>query len=139
MNELADLIDSDLLPQLLQDFERLIGLPATLDLVRVYGGLRIYIPTPERVRPEHQLAKVIGEDRLKALAEVYGGEDHFTLPKAERAILALRNARIAHAYGHHKTVRELAREHRLTERQIERIVAAAGVSAPTDRRQSTLF
>lgn len=139
MNDLADLIDSDLLPQLLQDFERLIGLPATLDLVRVYGGLRIYIPTPERVLPEHQLAKIIGEDRLKALAEVYGGEDHFTLPKAERAILALRNARIAHAYGHNKTVRELAMEHRLTERQIERIVAAAGVSAPTDRRQSTLF
>ena len=139
MNELADLIDSDLLPQLLQDFERLIGLPATLDLVRVYGGLRIYIPRPERVHPDHQLAKVIGEDRLKALAEVYGGEDHFTLPKAERAILALRNARIAHAYGHNKTVRELASEHRLTERQIERIVATAGVTAPTDRRQSTLF
>lgn len=139
MNELADLIDSDLLPQLLQDFERLIGLTATLDLVRVYGGLRIYIPTPERVHPDHQLAKIIGVDRLLALAKVYGGEDHFTLPKAERAILALRNARIAHAYGHHKTVRELAMEHRLTERQIERIVAAAGVSAPADRRQSTLF
>jgi Mor family transcriptional regulator len=139
MNDLADIIDSDLLPQLLQDFERLIGLPATLDLVRVYGGLRIYIPTPERVHSDHQLAKIIGVDRLMTLAKVYGGEDHFTLPKAERAILALRNARIAHAYGHHKTVRELAMEHRLTERQIERIVAAAGVSAPADRRQSTLF
>lgn len=139
MTDLADLIDSDLLPQLLQDFERLIGLPATLDLVRVYGGLRIYIPTPERVHPDHQLAKIIGVDRLMALAKVYGGEDHFTLPKAERAILALRNARIAHAYGHNKTVRELAIEHRLGERQIERIVASAGVTAPADRHQSTLF
>lgn len=139
MNDLADLIDSDLLPQLLQDFERLIGLPATLDLVRVYGGLRIYIPTPERVHPDHPIAKIIGEARLMALAKVYGGEEHFSLPKAERAILALRNARIAHAYGHNKTVRELAAEHRLTERQIERIVAAAGVTAPADRGQSTLF
>ena len=139
MSDLADLIESDLLPQLLQDFERLIGLPATLDLVRVHGGLRIYIPTPARVHAEHPFAKIIGVDRLMILAETYGGEDHFTLPKAERAILALRNARIAHAYGHHKTVRELAAEHRLTERQIERIVAAAGVTAPTDRRQSTLF
>ena len=139
MTDLADLIDLELLPQLLQDFERLIGLPATLDLVRVYGGLRIYIPTPERVQPDHQLAKVIGVDALMALAKVYGGEDHFALPKAERAILALRNARIAHAYGHNKTVRELAAEHRLTERQIERIVARAGITAPADRHQSTLF
>ena len=139
MTPLADLIDSDLLPRLLQDFERLIGLPATLDLVRAYGGLRIYIPTPERVSPDHQLAKVIGVDHLMALAKVYGGEDHFALPKAERAILAVRNARIAHDYGHNKTVRELAREHGLHERQIERIVAAAGIKAPTDRLQSTLF
>ncbi|MDP3887061.1 Mor transcription activator family protein [Hydrogenophaga sp.] len=139
MNDLADIIDSDLLPPLLQDFERLIGLPATLDLVRIHGGLRIYIPTPARVHADHPFAKIIGVDRLMALAKVYGANDHFTLPKGERAILALRNARITHAYGHHKTVRELAAEHSLTERQIERIVAAAGVTAPTDRRQSTLF
>lgn len=139
MTDLADIIDSDLLPPLLQDFERLIGLPATFDLVRVYGGLRIYIPTPARVHPDHPIAKIIGVDRLMALAKVYGANEHFTLPKAERAILALRNARICQAYGHHKTVRELAAEHRLTERQVERIVAAAGVTAPPDRRQATLF
>lgn len=139
MTDLADIIDSHLLPPLLQDFERLIGLQATLDLVRVYGGLRIYVPTPARVHPDHALAKIIGEDRLKVLAEVYGGEAHFTLPKAEKAILALRNARICHAYAHHKTVRELAAEHGLHERQVERIVAAAGVTAPPDRRQATLF
>ena len=72
MIPLADLIDSDLLPPLLQDFERIIGLAATLDLVRAYGGLRIYIPTPARVRPDHPIAKIIGVDALMALAEVYG-------------------------------------------------------------------
>ncbi len=139
MIPLADLIDSDLLPPLLQDFERIIGLAATLDLVRAYGGLRIYIPTPARVRPDHPIAKIIGVDALMALAEVYGAEDHFPLPKAERAILAVRNARIARAYETHKTARELAAEHLLTERQIERILAAAGVTAPVDRRQGALF
>jgi len=88
MTDLADIIDSDLLPPLLQDFERLIGLPATFDLVRVYGGLRIYIPTPARVHPDHAIAKIIGVDRLMALAKVYGANEHFTLPKAEKAILA---------------------------------------------------
>jgi Mor family transcriptional regulator len=139
MIPLADLIDSDLLPPLLQDFERIIGLAATLDLVRAYGGLRIYIPTPARVRPDHPIAKIIGVDALMALAEVYGAEDHFPLPKAERAILAVRNARIARAYETHKTVRELAAVHHLTERQVERILAAAGVKAPVDRRQGSLF
>lgn len=139
MIPLADLIDSDLLPPLLQDFERIIGLAATLDLVRAYGGLRIYIPTPARVRPDHPIAKIIGVESLMALAEVYGAEDHFPLPKAERAILAVRNARIARAYETHKTARELAAEHHLTERQIERILAAAGVTAPVDRRQGALF
>ena len=57
----------------------------------------------------------------------------------ERAILAVRNARIARAYETHKTARELAAEHRMTERQIERILAAAGVKAPVDRRQGSLF
>jgi len=66
MIPLADLIDSDLLPPLLQDFERIIGLAATLDLVRAYGGLRIYIPTPARVRPDHPIAKIIGVDALMA-------------------------------------------------------------------------
>ena len=101
--------------------------------------LGIYIPTPARVRPDHPIAKIIGVDALMALAEVYGAEDHFPLPKAERAILAVRNARIARAYETHKTARELAAENNLTERQIERILSAAGVTAPVDRRQGSLF
>ena len=139
MSDLADVINPDLLPPLLQDFERLIGLPATLDLVRTYGGVRIFIPTPARVTPEHALAKIIGADLLLVLAKMYGGEAHFALPKAERALLALRNARICHAYQNHKTARELALEFHLTERQIERIVSMAGVTAPPDRHQGTLF
>lgn len=63
----------------------------------------------------------------------------FELPNALRALNAVRNAQIADAYGTHKTVRELAAEYRLTERQIERIVAAAGVKAPVDRSQASLF
>ncbi|MCD6663470.1 MAG: hypothetical protein LT082_08730 [Comamonas sp.] len=139
MSSLAAAIDTDLLPPLLQDFVRLIGLTATLDLVHAYGGLRIYIPTPARVRQDHPIAKLIGADRLAALAEVYGAEAHFPLPKAERALLAVRNARIVQAYTTHKTARELAAEYQLTERQIERIVAAAGAAAPVDRSQATLF
>jgi Mor family transcriptional regulator len=108
-------------------------------LVRHSGGLRIYIPTPERVSSEHPFAHVIGLSNLLSLAQVYGGEAHFQLPKAERALIQVRNARIAHAYATHKTARELAVEYHLTEGQIARIVASMGVAAPTDRRQAKLF
>ena len=107
--------------------------------VRHSGGLRIYIPTPERATSDHPFAHVIGLGNLLKLAEVYGGEAHFQLPKAERALIQVRNARIAHAYATHKTARELAVEYHLTEGQIVRIVAAMGVAAPSDRRQATLF
>ena len=139
MRDTAPGIPLDLLPPLLQDFERLIGLEATMALVRHSGGLRIYIPTPERVTPDHPFAHVIGADNLFKLAEIYGGESHFQIPKAEMALIQVRNARIGHAYSTQKTARELAVEYHLTERQIVRIVAEMGVSAPGDRRQSVLF
>ena len=132
-------IPLDLLPPLLQDFVRLIGLDPTMALVRHSGGLRIYVPTPERVTPDHSFAHVIGLDNLLKLAEVYGGESHFQLPKAEKALIQVRNARIAHAYETCKTARELAVEYHLTEGQIVRIVAVMGATAPTDRRQAVLF
>ena len=139
MSHLAEVIDTELLPQLLQDFVRLIGLEPTMALVRHSGGLRIYIPTPERVTPDHSFAHVIGLDNLLKLAKDYGGEAHFQLPKADKALIQVRNARIAHAYATHKTARELAVEYHLTEGQIVRIVAAMGATAPTDRRQAALF
>ncbi len=139
MRDTAPGIPVDLLPPLLQDFERLIGLEATMALVRHSGGLRIYIPTPERVTSDHPFAHVIGEDNLLKLAGVYGGEAHFQLPKAERALIQVRNARIAQAYATHKTARELAVEYHLTEGQVVRIVAAVGATAPSDRRQARLF
>lgn len=73
----------DLLP-LLQDFVRLVGLQATMALVGAVGGLRVYIPTPERATPEHPFAVLIGFDSLLKLAAEYGGQPHFQLPKADR-------------------------------------------------------
>lgn len=132
-------IPIDLLPPLLQEFERLVGLQATMALVRRWGGLRVYFPTPERVTEDHPYAAVIGVDALLKLAEEYGGLPHFQLPKAERALQAVRNVRIAADYATNKTAREIAAEYGLTEGQVVRIVASMGVAAPLDRRQRALF
>lgn len=132
-------IPIDLLPPLLQEFERLVGLQATMALVRRWGGLRVYFPTPERVTEEHPYAAVIGTDALLKLAREYGGLPHFQLPKAERALQAVRNARIAAEYATCKTAREIAGEYGLTEGQVVRIVTMQGTKAPPNRRQRALF
>ena len=127
---------SDLLPPLLQDFERLIGLQPTMALVQRWGGLRIYIPTPDKVTAEHPYAATIGVQALLQLALEYGGLPHFQLPRAARALQALRNQRIAADYATDKTARQLAAEHGITEGQVGRIVAALGVTAPARRRRN---
>ncbi|ATH13538.1 hypothetical protein CHL79_14510 [Delftia acidovorans] len=127
---------SDLLPPLLQDFERLIGLQPTMALVQRWGGLRIYVPTPDKVTPEHPYAATIGVPALLQLAREYGGLPHFQLPRAARALQALRNQRIAADYATDKTARQLAAEHGITEGQVGRIVAALGVTAPARRRRN---
>ena len=127
----------ELLPPLLQNFVRLIGLAPTMAFVQIFGGRRVYLP--KHPTPEHPFAAIVGLENLLKLSEVYGGLEHFQLPKAERAFLAVRNASIAADYADMKTARDLAVEHGLTEGQIVRIVAAQGVTEPTDRRQKALF
>src|SRR5215208_1085377 len=97
-------LSTELLLKVLQDFVRLIGLHATMLLVEKFGGLRIYIPLNPSA--EHHFAQLIGLGNLQKLSQVYGREDHFELPKAERALLALRNAKIKAEYGP-KSIRQL--------------------------------
>lgn len=115
-------LSTDLLPKVLQEFVRLIGLHATMLLVERFGGLRIYIPLNPTA--DHQFAQIIGHDNLVKLSQEYGREDHFELPKAARALRALRDAKMRAEYGP-KSLRQLAAEHQLTERQVTRIVGAA--------------
>lgn len=129
---LAGSLSIELLPKLLQDFVRLIGLPATMLLVERFGGLRIYIPN--NPKPDHHFAQLIGFANLVKLAEVYGREDHFQLPKALRALKALRDTEIR-AQHWRKSIRQLAAEHNLTERHIVRILG----SDPINDDQAKLF
>lgn len=131
MKTWADL-STELLPKVLQEFVRLIGLHATMLLVEKFGGLRVYIPLNPTA--DHHFAQLIGLSNLEKLSQVYGREDHFELPKAQRALLALRNAKIMAEYGP-KSIRQLAAEYQLTERHVTRLVGAAA----RNEDQSELF
>lgn len=68
-----------------------IGLPATLTIVSIYGGVRLYVP----MTPEHILAHLIGFETALKLSKEYGGPDHFDIPRAVVALRAARNNEIA--------------------------------------------
>ncbi|MGJ7527121.1 Mor transcription activator family protein [Variovorax sp. GB1P17] len=124
LRQAATALALELLPPRLREFVRLIGLPATLRLIERYGGLRIYIPA--HPAPDHPFAGLIGFDKLRALSAEYaidGTGLRFVLPKAQRAFDAIRNEQIRTDFSCGKSVRALAAEHHLVERQVARIVA----------------
>ncbi len=118
MSELE--LNESLLPGVLRDIASLIGLPGTLELLKHYGGVRLYVP--KRFDPDHALVKVLGHAAVVKLIEHFGGEDHFDIPKAQAAANALRNAGIRAEYAE-LSQRQLALRYDLTERQVRNILA----------------
>jgi hypothetical protein len=117
--------DADLLPTILREMADLIGLPATLTLVRHYGGTRLWVPLT--MKPDHVLARLLGFDTAALLARHYGDtRQHFDIPRAAEALRALRNRHIRAQKALGKSRRELAREHALTERAIDYITGDDG-------------
>lgn len=125
-------LDESLLPGILRDIARLIGLPGTLQLVKHYGGVRLYVP--KRFDPDHVLVKVLGQPAVIKLIEHFGGEAHFDIPKALVAANAVRNAGIRGEYAE-LSQSQLARKYNLTERQVRNILSGAEDDDP----QADLF
>lgn len=124
-------IESRYLPPILRDITELIGLPATLALVRHAGGTRLYVPV--RFDPDHPLVKVLGHAAAVALIERHRGE-YIDLPKGEIAIKAARDQQIRadrKVYTH----AQQAIRWGLTDRQIRSILGPA----EKDEKQAGLF
>jgi hypothetical protein len=126
-------IDTDLLPPILQDIVAQIGLHPTMLLVQARGGVRLYVPKLE-MDDGHYLVVLLGREPAEKLQKMYGGDEHFDIPKAERALLAVRNSKIRHARAAGASVSGLALEYHLTERQIRTICGEL-----IDDRQVSLF
>jgi uncharacterized protein (DUF433 family) len=122
----------DLLPGILREFADLIGLPATLRLVESYGGVRLYVP--QRLAEDHPLALLIGASAARQLADVYGGEEHFDIPRAVAIARQVRNRRLREERDRGMSHRDLALKYGLTERQVRNILGEA-----VDDRQAELF
>lgn len=127
-------IDASLLPPLVREWVGLMGWPAVIALVRVYGGTRIYVP--KTVGDNHPLACLIGLTAAQALAAHCGGEEHVDVPRVTRALVALRDRAMA-AAREQASVAALARQYGMTERGIYKALGRA--VDPIHANQDSLF
>lgn len=125
------------LPESLTAVIEVIGFEATIELVDHFGGIRVWVPDrPRRIRDEHPLAKAIGIDAARQLAETFSGEE-LCVPRAAAALRNARNTEICALYATGEwTAAQLARKFQLTERQIYSILSA---SSQHDDTQAALF
>lgn len=127
----AEDVEARYLPGVLLEMVRLVGLPATLAIVRAYRGIQLYVPS--RFDPDHPLVKLAGHAAAAALIERYGG-DKFDIPRALIAIKAVRDKRIRAERAAGATHARLAITYELTERQIRNILGPE-----EDDRQMGMF
>lgn len=77
---------------ILDDIAQVIGFNATLRMLAIFGGSRIYIP--ETIPAHHVIARTIGPDLARALAERFAREQ-LEIPAAETFVLLQRIRRVA--------------------------------------------
>jgi Mor family transcriptional regulator len=115
-----------------------IGLANAMKLVEAFGGVRIYLPLPENVTADNEVAKVIGVEATRKLAEAWGGRyARPTIPLARRHFRAVVKAEIRRERAD-KTIPELARKYQTTERNIYRYLGEAPPD-PERAKQRGLF
>jgi len=111
------------LPSSMQFVSDLIGLEPTLKLLQVYGGRNVYIP--KKARDNHPIARIAGREALEKLAAEFGGLA-LQFPMAAWAQSKARN-RVIRAKRTSASGSELARDFKLSERQIWKILGKSDV------------
>lgn len=116
-----DLVNPDLLPPLMRNLVRLIGLPETLRLLEARGGIPTYIPAhPDQ---STELKAVLSAAALEALARSEYAGHRVELPKPDKVIAQLRNHAIRNARTQ-MSAAQVARTFGLTRRHVINLSAS---------------
>lgn len=113
----------DNLPKSIRDIVDLVGLPATMALVRAYGGIYLKVPTGARAdgAVRARLIALMGEDAAAALIRTYGGE-RVAIARCEAALRDERDSRIIAAYDANTSAATIALRENMTERHVRNIL-----------------
>lgn len=117
-------------------FEQLaevIGEKAAEELCRAWGGLRVYVPTPQGMDERHPIALAIGLDAALKLCAEWPAHT-LTIPMLDRLRRARRHQEIVEAYKAGARVTNLARKYGMHAHSIYALIARLDA-----RRQRELF
>ncbi|MCL2872412.1 MAG: hypothetical protein FWF41_05475 [Betaproteobacteria bacterium] len=104
-------------PESLKPIAEVIGESATLSLVAVYGGTRLYFPQFEAIDALHPVARVIGLPLAQELCRALGGET-FDIPRCAKNSAAERDAEILRRRKNGESVASIALSLGMTESAI---------------------
>ncbi len=111
--------------QILEEITETIGLPAAIELTRIYGGRTLHVP--KTMHLQHPLALAIGTGPAAALSQGFAGMV-LDVPAERTALIAHRNAAIVVAYQDQASVKGLAAQYVLSRKMIRKILRRAGVA-----------
>ncbi|MBL0142641.1 MAG: hypothetical protein IPP91_11210 [Betaproteobacteria bacterium] len=101
-----------------------IGVSATISVIQVFSGTRLYVPMPENMGDEHPICRLLGRPLAEKLCSAVRG-DYLAVPvfrplireELERDITG--RARAGESYA------SIARSHRMSERAVSDVVKRA--------------
>lgn len=127
------------LPESLREIAFHCGLDAALRLVDAHGGTEICIPTHGACASGRALATLIGEPAAADLIRAWPG-CRLPVPRCASLRRDLRDQAIIDNYDQGTPVRDLARQHQLTTRQVRTILKRSPERASVElAAQLTLF
>lgn len=127
------------LPDSLREIALHCGLDAALRLVDAHGGTELCIPTHGACASGRALAALLGETAATALIRSWPGS-RLAIPRCARLRRDLRDQAIIDAYDRGTPVRDLARRHQLTTRQVRNLLKRVPERASVELAgQLTLF
>lgn len=113
----------DNLPQSIRDLVELVGMPATMALVKAYGGIYLKVPTGARedgaVRA--RLIGLMGAENADKLIRTYGGE-RVSIARCDAALRDERDRRIIADYDADVSAATIALREGMTERNVRNIL-----------------
>ncbi|MBQ5174110.1 transcriptional regulator [Acinetobacter pittii] len=99
---------------------KLIGIPQALNVIDAYGGTELFIPNKHALGINHEIAHIIGLNKLQLLANQLGNT-YIEIPMGTPITIAMRN-RLIRENVKKESKSQLARRYNLTKRQIRTIV-----------------
>lgn len=118
------------------------GEDVAIALIEQFAGQRLYVPGPDRITADHEIAEGIGLDAARRLAEHFAG-NRIAVPKALGPQENPTRARVLTLARQGLKVRQIASQSRVTEVRVYQILASerkrTGRNPRQDPRQIEMF